>query len=557
MRKLFIILLCCVAVLLTGYAGYRGYKVWKNKHLVSLGHDFLAKSDRRNAALSVQEVLRSDPKNVDATRMMAQLAEASRSPSTLVWRSRVVELAPHSLPDRLALAETALTMRDYATATNTLEGVDAADKETAAYHNIAGMVAASTGRPDDAERHFLEVSRLEPQNPSPQLNLAVVRLHRTNTVELAEARTVLQRLASNPTNSDLRCKALRELTLDAMGYGHADAGLALSKQLIQETNSTFPDRILRLEVLLETKNAELKPTLANFQREAATNQGKIYELANWEMAKTSTAEALAWLRTLPMNMQTNQPATLLIAECCTETKDWTGLRSWLEKQHWAEMEFLRHAFMCRALRGQQFADTAKTEWEQALKTGNAQKQSLVMLFRLAAQWQWVNEAEDLLWTIVNRYPQEKWAKRTLTMALIEGGQTRSLMQLFNQELKRSPSDLAAMNNLATIALLLDAKELKPYDLAREAYQQVPTNASFAATYAFSLYQQKKNADALKVMRQLKPQELEIPSIAGYYGVILKATGDGANAKIYLEKAGKARGLLPEERKLFDQAKVGI
>jgi predicted Zn-dependent protease len=555
MRKLFIIVLCCIAVLLTGYAGYRGYKVGKNKHLVSLGHDFLAKADRRNAALSVQEVLRSDPKNVDATRMMAQLAESSRSPSTLLWRSRVVELAPHSLSDRLALAETALTMHDYATATNTLEGVDAADKETSAYHNVAGMVAASTGHPDEAEKHFLEVSRLEPQNPSPQLNLAVVRLHRTNTVELAEARTALQRLAANPTNSDLRCKALRELTLDAMGYGHADAGLALSKQLTQETNSAFTDRILRLEVLLETKSAEFKPTLTGFQSEAATNQSKIYELATWEMAKISTKETLAWLRTLPLNMQTNQPATLLIAECCTATKDWKGLQVWLEKQHWAEMEFLRHAFLSQGLREQGLADTAKTEWEQALKSGNAHEQSLVMLFRLAAQWNRVNDAEDLLWTIVNRYPREKWARRTLTLALLEGGQTRSLMQLFDQELKRSPSDLAAMNNLASIALLLDAKELKPYDLARQVYQQVPTNASFASTYAFSLYQQKKTAEALKVMQQLKPQELDIPSIAGYYGVILKAAGDGANAKIYLGKAAKAR-LLPEERKLFAQAMAG-
>ncbi len=553
---MFIIVLCCVAVLLTGYAGYRGYKVWKNKHLMSLGHEFLAKSDRRNAVLSVQEVLRSDPKNLDATRTMAQLAEASRSPGALLWRSRVVELAPHSLDDRLALAETALTMRDDATATNALEGVDAADKETAAYHNVAGMVAAATGRPEQAESHFLEVSRLEPQNPSPQLSLAVVRLHRTNTSELAEARTVLQRLASNPTNSDLRCRALRELTLDAMGYGHADASLALSRQLIQETNSAFTDRILRLEVLLETRNADFKPTLANFQREAATNQSKIYELATWEMAKTPAGEALAWLRSLPMNMQTNQPAALLVSECYIASKDWIGLQAWLEKQRWAEMEFLRHAFLSRALRGQELADTAKTEWAQALKSGNAQKQSLVMLFRLAAQWNWVNEGEDLLWTIVNRYPQEKWATRTLTRALLEGGQTRSLMQLFNQELKRTPSDLAAKNNLATIALLLDAKELKPYDLAREVYQQVPTNSSFAATYAFSLYQQKKSADALKVMRQLNPQELAIPSIAGYYGVILKAAGDGANARIYLDKAAKAR-LLPEERKLFAQAKAGI
>jgi len=556
MRKIFIIVLSCVGVLLAGYAGYRGYKVWKNKHLMSVGREFLAKSDRRNAALSAQEVLRSDPKNVDATRVMAQLAEASRSPAALFWRSRVVELAPHSLDDRLALVQTALTMRDYATATNALELVEPADRESAAYHNIAGMVAASTGQPDQAEKHFLEVSRLEPQNPSPQLNLAVVRLHRTNALELAEARATLQRLASNPTNSDLRCKALRELTLDAMGYGHADAAGALSKQLIQETNSAFSDRVLRLEVLSETHNADFKPTLASYQLEAATNQSKIYELARWEMTKTSPTAALIWLRSLPMNTQTNQPATLLAAECYLASKDWKGLHAWLEKQHWAEMEFLRHALMSRALRGQELATTAKTEWEQALKSANGQKQNLVTLLRLAAEWNWPNEGEDLLWTIFNRYPQERWAKRALTQTLLDGGQTRSLMQLFSQELQRSPTDLAAKNNLATIALLLDAKELKPYDLARDVYQQAPTNASFASTYAFSLYQQKKYADALKVMQQLKPQDLEIPAIAGYYGLILKATGNGAKAKVYLDWTSKAR-LLPEERKLFAQAKSGI
>jgi predicted Zn-dependent protease len=555
MRKLFIILLCCVAVLLAGYAGYRGYKVWKNKHLMSLAHEFLAKSDARNAALSVQEVLRSDPNNLDATRVMAQLTEASRSPAALMWRSRVVELAPHSLDDRLALAQTALTMHDYVTATNALERVDAPDKEKASYHNIAGAVAAGANKLAEAETHFLEASRLEPHNPAPQLNLAVVRLHGSNTLDMEEARIMLQRLASNPSNSVLRCQALRELTLDAMGHKHQDMAVALSKQLIQETNSAFTDRIMRLEVLLETKNADFKPALANFQREAATNQSKIYELATWQMAKTSPGDTLAWLRSLPMNMQTNQPATLLVAECYTASKDWKGLHAWLEKQHWAELEFIRHAFMSRALRGQELADTAKTEWEQALKSANSQKQSLVMLLRLAAQWNWVNEGEDLLQTIVSRYPQEKWATQALTQTLFAGGQTRSLMQLFNQQLKRTPSDLSAKNNLAMTALLLDAKELKPHDLAREVYEQAPTNSSFAATYAFSLYVQGKKTEALKVMQQLKPQDLESPSIAGYYGIILKATGGGAGAGIYLEKASKA-ALLPEERKLFAQARAG-
>lgn len=556
MRKLFIVVLCCVAVLLTGYAGYRGYKVWKNKHLMSMGREFLAKSDERNAALSAQEVLRSDPKNVEATRIMAALAQEAHSPSALLWRSRVVELAPNSLPDRLALAETALSAKDFMTAANTLEGVDAAGKETAAYHNIAGLLAASTGHAEEAEKHFLEVARLEPQNPSPHLNLAVLRLHNTNAAELTEARTELKQLITTSTNSEFRCKALRELVLDAMGYGQADSGLALSRQLIREPGSTFADRMLYLEVLLELRNKDFKSTLASYQSEASTNQAKIYELATWEKAKISPQKTLTWLRSLPANIQTNQPTTLIIADCYAAGKDWRGLRGWLDKQHWAEMDFLRHALLSRALRGEELTSSSKTEWDQALKLANAQKQDLVILLRLCGEWSWLPEGEDLLWTIVNRYPQDKWAKRALARTFVEEGQTRSLMELFNQELKRNPSDLSAMNNLATVALLLNAKEYKPNDLALQVYQKAPTNASFAATYAFSLYLQGKSADALKIMQQVNPKDLNAPAIAGYYGLILKATGNGAKAKAYLDWTAKTR-LLPEEQKLFAQARTGI
>jgi predicted Zn-dependent protease len=556
MRKTFIIILCCIAVLLTGYVGYRSYNVWKCSHLMSLAHQFLAKADGRNAVLCVQQVLRSDPRNLDATRVMAQLTEAARSPSALLWRTRVVELNPHSLDDRLALAQTALMMRDHATATNALGGVDQAGKNTVAYHNVAGAVAAAANQSALAEAQFLEAAMLDPQNQSVQLNLAVVRLHGTNLAAITEARDSLKQLGSNATNSFLRCQALRELAFDALRHRQANEALLLSKQLLQETNSTFQDRLLRLDVLLEIQPAGFRPALTAFQHEAGGDPGKIYELATWQMAKTSPQDTLTWLRTLPSNTQTNQSVELLVAECFTMLRDWRGLQSSIERQNWAELEFVRHAFLSRALRGQELADSAKVEWEQALKAANGQKGSLVMLLRLAAQWNWQSEGEDILWTIINRYPGEQWAIQSLSQAMYAAGRTRSLMQLYSQESKRVPSDLSIKNNLAMTVLLLDAQELKPYDLAREVYQKSPTNASYVSTYAFSLYLQGKNAEALKVIKTLKPQELQDPSIAGYYGLILKATGDRARARAYLDWTSKAR-LLPEEKKLFDNAKAGL
>src|SRR4051794_6350761 len=113
MRKLAIALVGCTVILLASYAGYRGYKVWKRDHQITMARQFIAKSDTRNAVLSLQQVLAANPRNIEATRMMAELMEASRSQRALIWRSRLVDLNPGSVDDRLALAQTAVAFRDY------------------------------------------------------------------------------------------------------------------------------------------------------------------------------------------------------------------------------------------------------------------------------------------------------------------------------------------------------------------------------------------------------------------------------------------------------------
>src|SRR5205814_6811682 len=140
-------------------------------------------------------------------------------------------------------------------------------------------------------------------------------------------------------------------------------------------------------------------------------------------------------------------------------------------------------------------------------------------------WNWPQESEDLLWAIVNRYPKEKWATASLAERLWLSDRTRSLLSLYAKMLQDQPGDLGVMNNLAMTALLTQAWEKKPHELALQVYNEECTNASFASTYAFSLLLQQKPAEALKVMNQLTPKQLEAPGVAIYYGLVLKASGD--------------------------------
>jgi Flp pilus assembly protein TadD len=549
-----------IAVLLIsvgGFLAYRGYKSARQTKLINQAKKYLASSNDRKALLCLQRALRYNSKDIRACRLISDLCERGRSPAAVYWRGQVVELSPRSVDDRLALAQTALVFREFGVATNALAGIPQSDRNTTAFHNISGAIAVAANQLHDAEAHFIEASRLSPSDPAPQLNLAVLRLHGSNDAALVEARVALQRFITSPTNSALRCQAFRELIVDSVRFRQTNTALALSKELLQDTNSVFADRLLRLNILRSIQSPDFKPALSEFQREAAGNPAKIYEMATWQMGVMGApAEALDWLYSCPAELHTNQVLTRVAADCYSLMQNWTGLVSFVETQNWHELEFVRHALKTRGLRGQGLTGAAKAEWELTLKATSYQKTPLLMLLRMVAQWKWDSEAEETLWAIVNRYPEEKWAQEALGQVLYANGRTRPLMSLFNQQVKRSPTDLAAKNNLAMTALLLEAQEFKPHDLAREVYQQAPTNSSYISTYAFSLYLQNKYADALKVIQQLKPGELEKPTISGYYALILKATGDPVKAKSYFAYASKVPRL-PEEQRLFERAQAGV
>jgi hypothetical protein len=557
-RRLFRLLLACLAVGLClaagGYAGLRAYRSVRQARFLKQARQYLAQSETKKAFFCAQRALRADPHDVDALRLLAELDETTRSPGALLARSRVVELRPRSVEDRLALVRTALLLRDYTAATNALDGVANPDRSSAAYHTLAGALASNLNQPLQAEAHFLEAARIEPQNPLAELNLAVLRLHSGRSNEIDQARASLIRLSENSTNSVVRCQALRERTIAATRAHQSDPALRLCHQLLEQTNSVFRDQLLRLDILRETPSPEFNAALSSAQRAAAGDSARIYELATWQTAAMGPRETLAWLQTLPRAIQTNQPTALLLAECQCLLADWAALQAVLTSQRWQDLEFMRHAFLARALRGLALADSSRGEWEQAIKASGRQKACLVMLLRLAAQWSWVAEQQAALWTLLNEYPGEEWAYRSLAQGFFLTGQTRSLMMLYSQRVNRAPSDLSAKNNLAMTALLLDAREFQPHKLARDLYAMAPTNATFASTYAFSLNLQKRSPEALVILQRLNSEELERPAISAYYGLVLQASGNPGKAKKYLELGLKAP-LLPEERKLVERARA--
>jgi Flp pilus assembly protein TadD len=108
------------------------------------------------------------------------------------------------------------------------------------------------------------------------------------------------------------------------------------------------------------------------------------------------------------------------------------------------------------------------------------------------------------------------------------------------------------NNFAQVALLLDADSERARRIAAELVRKEPANAAYVSTYAYSLLSAGDAAGALQAMQRLSDEQLQQPSIAAYYGIILAAAGDKRTAAQYLDRSREAF-LLPEEKALVAKA----
>jgi len=113
------------------------------------------------------------------------------------------------------------------------------------------------------------------------------------------------------------------------------------------------------------------------------------------------------------------------------------------------------------------------------------------------------------------------------------------------------------NNLAATALLLKTNLTQACQLAAELYAQNTNEPPIVSTYAYALHLQGRDQEGLAALQKLKPPQLEQPSVALYYGVLLRAVGQTNEAARFLALAQIESSLLPEEKQLLSGTMGGM
>jgi len=532
------------------FYGRPAYKHYQETRSIEQARKFMARGDYRNASLSARQTLQVNPRNLDACRIIAELAEMSRSPHVLDWRRRIAELEP-TVSNKLMVAAAALRVQGapYPLAAQTLEDLGDSARDVAAYHAISAELALKLNRITEAAAQLEEAARLEPTNELHQLNLAALRLPSTNAGVALEAQATLERLRSS---ARVGAVALRWLVADKLRRGDLTTAEQYSRQLLADSHHVPDDRLQHLSILQKAKHPGFDEYLRSVQTKAATNALEIYGISSWMIGHGLVDDAMKWMTHCPAQVQAEQPVPLAFVDGYVAKKDWTGLEDFLQEQKWADLEFLRLAFLSRAASEARQSLAADAHWRAAVREAGDRLGPLTALLSLAGNWGRDKAREDLLWRIAQRFFGERWALRELERLYWAGGNTYGLNKLYSTMASYDPKNFVAQNNLVSTCMLLKLNLPKAHELAKELHVQHPGEAIIGATYAYSLHLQGRTGEGLAALEKLKPEALETPPVALYYGVILSAVGDTNKASKYLSIAQRA-DLLPEEKALIAAA----
>jgi predicted Zn-dependent protease len=540
----------CALIALLTFGGYRGYGVWRKRHLSQQAEDFFARKDYQSAVLVARHVLQLDPTNRTACRIMAEIAELAGKREALSWREQLVALEPGIHANRIALAGTALRFGQFELARRTLDAVSDAGRANVKYHELAGTLAIADKKQAVAEAEFKAALQLEPANTQLALNLATVQLASTDAATRERARTELTRLAKQ---EPFRLEALRALASEALSAKAADTAARWAAQLRVEKNATFSDLLLYLEATLTSDSAEA--ILRDTEEIASRSPVAAAALITWMNRHALPEEARTWALGLPKEILGASPVPLAVAESYSFLQDWRGLNTWVQGKNWGEEEFLRLAVLSHALHHLAPGDLAsmesKTIWTAALKAAKNRTDRLAAMAKLAEGWGYEEEAADAWWLIANGNENAKEALNALQRLYKARQNSRGLLRVAKRALEVNPADLVAANNCANLGLLLNA-DSSSRRLATKLHSENPDNAALSSTYAFALFTEGRTTEALRAMEALKEPQLRHPTIAAYYFVMLVENGKMDRAHVFLSAANRAQ-LLPEEQQLLTAA----
>jgi thioredoxin-like negative regulator of GroEL len=547
-------ILILLGALLFGYAS-KFYVEWHQSRLLHEANSMLQQGRLGEATQTARELLAQHPDSLPALYILSEAAEKQNLEEAISWREQIARLLPKDPDSQLNFASAALRFGRLDLARKALDQIPANDRDSAAYHVVAGWLARAEGNFAEQEQQFAAAVNKEAGNDLYQFNLAALQIHSSDAEKNAKARETLQRLSKVAL---YQTGALRALLNDAVERNDLAAADNLAQQLQMSPEVAFGDYLLCLNSYRKLDEKKFRPLLERVKPFAAKNPSDLASLMEWMNQNGLSGDIVKWIDKLPAEKLTSPLAAVAVAAAYANAKNWTRLKRWTRRGTWGKSDYLRLAYQAIATR-QSRQDSGEMEfhplWRAAEQSTNDQPERELVLARLASKWVLEKESEELWLRVAENPPLRREALDALRRVYRADNDTGKLYDVLQRLHESSPNEAPITADLARLGLNLGRNIERSHDLAREAHDRAPTEPNCAVTYAFSLDRLGRNAEALAIIQGLPADQLRDPHAAVYAALLLADASQIDAARDYVAAADDE--IYPEEKEVLNEAKRKI
>jgi Tfp pilus assembly protein PilF len=540
--------------------GSRLYQNWRENGLLDRATALLQQKNFSGAAQTARELLARHPDSLPALSILADTAERQNVEEAVSWRERIARLRPKDGETQLNFASAALRFGKLDVAREALTRVSQKDRDSAAFHVVAGWLARAEGNFVEQEEQFAAAVSKEPNNDLYQFNLAALQIRSKDAEKSNNARDTLEQLSKIVR---YRTGALRALLNAAVERNDLVSADNFAQQLQMSPDVTFSDYLLCLNFYRKLDAKKFRQLLERVKPFAARNAADVAALIDWMNQNKLATDVMAWIDKLPPAELSLPAVSVAVADAYATVKNWSRLKRFTRTGSWGDADYLRFAFQAIAAQhlrtgggGSGTTSEFKKYWQNAYQASENDSQRQLTLARLATEWQLQSEAEQL-WLAIEKNPSMRREALDNLRRIDRGnGDTTKLYQVLERLHEISPDEAPITADLARLGLDLEQNVELSHQLAKEAYDRAPNETNCVVTYAFSLYRLGRTAEALDIIQSLSPDQLPDPHAGLHAALVLIDGGQLDAAKKYIGAAENDE-IYPEEKKLLDEAKARL
>ena len=541
-----------LAVALTAVTMVWLYPWWNQRNVISIARGWLVAGRLDHAAEAVQEALEVAPERPESWQVAASLARLGGNKSRAVDCSRhAASLMPDNADLALQWAADALLADQLEETERALSSLSETILSSSAHaQRMLGEIARRRGELLKARIYFESALRLDGPLPINEVPLGTILI---NARDATDRKRGLDLLGKWSTSVAWGANVLRTLLADALIHDDLPSMRRWAEALRAHPRCTLgdiPNCLLALSKTDETRFAEV---LAIMETKHAVDSGNTALLLSWLNQIGRSREAIQWVKTLPPALTKKLPAAVGVSESLRQLADWPALLAWTRDADWGnDLESLRLAYELQAARQLGQSGLAQELWTTLQSRATTDGGRILFTADTLYSWGLRDEAVKLLWAIADQPEITIQALGTLARHYQVERDVAGQYRVFQRLHSLRSQDPSIANNYAFFATLTGDDIRAAEQIAYDNFKKSPDSIAYRATYALVLCTQKRETEALALLKPVADHWKTSPVIALPYGLALAGTQQKAEARAVLATLS-TDSLTKEEAALIKQA----